>query len=75
LEAYRAAAAGPLAGILEYSQDPLVSSDITGNPASAIFDSALTRVDGRHIKVVAWYDNEWGFSNRVVDTLELIAAG
>jgi glyceraldehyde 3-phosphate dehydrogenase len=75
LEAYRAAAAGPLAGILEYSQDPLVSSDIVGNPASSIFDSALTRVDGRHVKVVAWYDNEWGFSNRVVDTLELIAAG
>ena len=74
LAAYRAAAEGPLAGILEYSEDALVSSDITGNPASSIFDSALTRVDGRHIKVVAWYDNEWGFSNRVVDTLELLAA-
>lgn len=75
LEAYRKAAEGPLAGILEYSEDPLVSADITGNPASAIFDSALTRVDGRHIKVVAWYDNEWGFSNRVIDTLQLLAAG
>ncbi|MET0425824.1 MAG: type I glyceraldehyde-3-phosphate dehydrogenase [Actinoplanes sp.] len=74
LAAYRAAADGPLAGILEYSEDALVSSDITGNPASAIFDSALTRVEGRHIKVVAWYDNEWGFSNRVIDTLELLAA-
>ncbi|MGW2715753.1 type I glyceraldehyde-3-phosphate dehydrogenase, partial [Streptomyces sp. NPDC001356] len=73
LAAYRAAAEGPLAGILEYSDDPLVSSDITGNPASSIFDSALTRVDGRHIKVVAWYDNEWGFSNRVIDTLEFLA--
>ncbi|WP_308467320.1 type I glyceraldehyde-3-phosphate dehydrogenase [Rathayibacter soli] len=73
LAAYRTAAEGPLTGILEYSDDPLVSSDITGNPASAIFDSALTRVDGRNIKVVAWYDNEWGFSNRVVDTLELLA--
>ena len=73
LEAYRAASHGPLAGILEFSEDPLVSSDITGQAASAIFDSALTRVDGRHIKVVAWYDNEWGFSNRVVDTLELLA--
>jgi glyceraldehyde 3-phosphate dehydrogenase len=73
LAAYRAAAAGPLKGVLEYSEDPLVSSDITGNPASSIFDSLLTRVEGRHIKVVAWYDNEWGFSNRVVDTLELIA--
>ncbi|MFI6080902.1 type I glyceraldehyde-3-phosphate dehydrogenase [Streptomyces sp. NPDC051217] len=73
LAAYRAAAEGPLAGIIEYSQDALVSSDITGNPASAIFDSALTRVEGRHIKVVAWYDNEWGFSNRLIDTLELLA--
>ena len=73
LAAYRTAADGRFAGILEYSDDALVSSDITGNPASAIFDSLLTRVDGRHIKVVAWYDNEWGFSNRVVDTLELLA--
>ena len=72
LAAYRAAADGPLAGILEYATDPLVSSDIAGNPASAVFDAALTRVDGRHVKVVAWYDNEWGFSNRVVDTLELL---
>ncbi|GFH79831.1 hypothetical protein Sgou_45010 [Streptomyces gougerotii] len=75
LAAYRKAAEGPLAGVLEYSEDPLVSSDITGNPASSIFDSALTRVDGRHVKVVAWYDNEWGFSNRVIDTLELLARG
>ncbi|MFB8089150.1 type I glyceraldehyde-3-phosphate dehydrogenase [Streptomyces sp. col6] len=73
LEAYRAAAEGPLAGVLEYSEDPLVSADITGNPASSIFDSELTRVDGRHIKVSAWYDNEWGFSNRVIDTLTLLA--
>ncbi len=73
LAAYRAAAEGRLAGILEYSEDPLVSSDITGYPASSIFDAALTRVDGRHIKVVAWYDNEWGFSNRVADTLALLA--
>ncbi|MFD3523585.1 type I glyceraldehyde-3-phosphate dehydrogenase [Streptomyces sp. NPDC058653] len=73
LAAYRAAAEGPMAGILEYSEDALVSSDITGNPASGIFDSSLTRVDGRHIKVVAWYDNEWGFSNRLIDTLELLS--
>ncbi|WP_405935935.1 type I glyceraldehyde-3-phosphate dehydrogenase [Streptomyces sp. NBC_00726] len=73
LDAYRTAAAGPLAGVLEYSEDPLVSADITGNPASSIFDSELTRVDGRHIKVSAWYDNEWGFSNRVIDTLTLLA--
>ncbi|QAY69617.1 type I glyceraldehyde-3-phosphate dehydrogenase [Xylanimonas protaetiae] len=74
IAAYRSAAAGSLAGILEFSEDPLVSSDIVGNPASSIFDSMLTRVDGKHVKVVAWYDNEWGFSNRVVDTLELLAA-
>ncbi|NHT16692.1 type I glyceraldehyde-3-phosphate dehydrogenase [Cellulomonas sp. IC4_254] len=72
LAAYRAAAGGALAGVLEYSEDFLVSSDIVGNPASSVFDSHLTRVDGKHVKVVAWYDNEWGFSNRVVDTLELI---
>jgi glyceraldehyde 3-phosphate dehydrogenase len=73
LAAYRAAADGALRGILDYADEPLVSSDITGQPASSIFDAALTRVDGRHVKVVAWYDNEWGFSNRVVDTLELLA--
>ncbi len=72
--AYSAAAAGALAGVLEYTEDPIVSSDIVGNPASSIFDAALTRVDGHHVKVVAWYDNEWGFSNRVIDTLELLAA-
>jgi glyceraldehyde 3-phosphate dehydrogenase len=74
LAAYRTAAAGPLAGILEYSEDPLVSADIVGDPASSVFDAALTRVEGKHVKVVAWYDNEWGFSNRVVDTLGLLAA-
>jgi len=73
LAAYRTAAWGELSGILEYSDEPLVSSDITGQPSSAIFDAALTRVDGKHVKVVAWYDNEWGFSNRVVDTLEMLA--
>ena len=75
LAAYRAAADGTLKGILEYTDEPLVSSDIAGHPASAIFDAALTRVDGKRVKVVAWYDNEWGFSNRVVDTLELLARG
>jgi glyceraldehyde 3-phosphate dehydrogenase len=74
-EAYRAAAAGPLAGVLAFTADPLVSTDITGRPESSVFDSLLTRVDeGRHVKVVAWYDNEWGFSNRVVDTLGMLAA-
>ncbi|GAA4619886.1 type I glyceraldehyde-3-phosphate dehydrogenase [Actinoallomurus vinaceus] len=75
LAAYRAAADGGLKGILEYADEPLVSSDIAGQPASSIFDAALTRVDGKHVKVVAWYDNEWGFANRVVDTLELLARG
>ena len=74
-DAYRAAASGPLAGVLAFTADPLVSSDITGRPESSIFDSLLTRVDGgRHVKVVAWYDNEWGFSNRVIDTLTMLAA-
>ena len=73
LAAYRAAADGPLAGILEYTSDPLVSSDITGNPASAVFDAALTRAEGRHVKVVAWYDNEWGFSNRMLDVAAVFA--
>ncbi|MEU6238821.1 type I glyceraldehyde-3-phosphate dehydrogenase [Kitasatospora sp. NPDC047058] len=73
LAAYREAADGRLKGILDYSDEPLVSGDITGQPASSIFDAALTRVDGKHVKVVAWYDNEWGFSNRVIDTLELLA--
>ncbi|MRX44537.1 type I glyceraldehyde-3-phosphate dehydrogenase [Agromyces kandeliae] len=74
LAAYRAAAEGPLKGVLEYSEEPLVSSDIVGNPHSSIFDAELTRVDGKHVKVVAWYDNEWGFSNRVIDSLGLLAA-
>ncbi|ROP64581.1 type I glyceraldehyde-3-phosphate dehydrogenase [Curtobacterium sp. ZW137] len=73
-EAYRAAAAGPLAGVLAFTADPIVSTDITGRSESSVFDSLLTRVDGgRHVKVVAWYDNEWGFSNRVVDTLGMLA--
>ncbi|MEU4695363.1 type I glyceraldehyde-3-phosphate dehydrogenase [Actinoplanes sp. NPDC023714] len=70
--AFEAAAAGPLRGVLEYSSDPLVSADITGNPASSIFDSLLTAAQGRLVKAVAWYDNEWGFANRVVDTLRLL---
>ena len=55
-------------GILEYSEDPLVSTDIVGNPHSSIFDSGLTAViEGTMVKIVSWYDNEWGYSNRVVD--------
>jgi glyceraldehyde 3-phosphate dehydrogenase len=73
-DAVREAAAGPMARVVEYSQDPLVSSDIIGNPHSSIFDSPSTRASGEHIKVVSWYDNEWGYSNRVVDLIEKMAA-
>jgi glyceraldehyde 3-phosphate dehydrogenase len=58
---------GPLEGILKYSEEPLVSTDIVQSPYSSIFDSGLTMVIGRMVKVVSWYDNEWGYSNRVVD--------
>jgi len=66
--AVKAAAAGALKGILEYNQDPLVSSDFNHNPASSIFDSTLTKVSEKTlVKVTSWYDNEWGFSNRMLD--------
>jgi glyceraldehyde 3-phosphate dehydrogenase len=72
--AVRKAAAGPMAGIIEYSEDPLVSSDVIGNPHSSIFDAGSTRVlAGTTVKVLAWYDNEWGYSNRVVDLIERFA--
>ena len=68
--AVREAADGPMQGILEYSVDPIVSSDIVGNPHSSIFDSPLTMVTGGNmVKVISWYDNEWGYSSRVVDLL------
>jgi glyceraldehyde 3-phosphate dehydrogenase len=62
-----------LKGLLTYTEDPIVSSDIVGDPASSIFDSGLTKVIGNQVKVVAWYDNEWGYSNRLVDLTELVA--
>ena len=65
--AVKTAAEGPLAGVLRYTDEPLVSSDIVGDPHSSVFDSSLTMVMGRQAKVVMWYDNEWGFSNRMVD--------
>jgi glyceraldehyde 3-phosphate dehydrogenase len=66
-----AAGEGPLKGLLEYTEDPIVSSDIIKNPASSILDSQLTAVmDGTMVKVVAWYDNEWGYSNRVADLVQ-----
>jgi glyceraldehyde 3-phosphate dehydrogenase len=64
----RESAAGPLAGILDYTEDPIVSTDIIKNPHSSIFDAEQTMVtDGRLVKVFAWYDNEWGYSNRCVE--------
>ena len=70
-----AAAAGPLAGIVQYSEEPLVSSDIVGNPHSSIFDALSTEATGDgFVKVVAWYDNEWGYSNRVVDLIDRLVA-
>ena len=74
-DAYRAAAAsGPLAGILQYSEDPLVSSDIVGNPFSCIFDSQMTMSHGTTVKVFGWYDNEWGYSCRLVDLVGKLLA-
>ena len=68
--AMRQAAEGPLRGILEYCEDPIVSNDVIGNPASSVFDALSTNVmQGTMVKVLSWYDNEWGFSNRVVDAL------
>jgi len=70
------AAAGPLKGVLEYSDEPLVLKDIVGNPHSCILDSDCTMVlNGNFVKVVGWYDNEWGYSNRTVDAMKLISAG
>ncbi len=66
-----AAQSGPLEGLLEYTEDPIVSSDIVKNPASSILDSQLTAVmDGTMVKVVSWYDNEWGYSNRIADLVQ-----
>ena len=72
--AIRAAAEGPLKGILTYTEDDIVSSDIVTDPASCIFDSGLTKVIGNQVKVVGWYDNEWGYSNRLVDLVKLVGA-
>jgi glyceraldehyde 3-phosphate dehydrogenase len=75
-EAVKAASEGELAGILAYNDEPLVSIDFNHNPASSIYDASLTKVlGGTQVKVCAWYDNEWGFSNRMLDTsLALMAA-
>ncbi len=71
--AVKAAAEGPLKGILVYCDEPIVSSDVVNNPASSIFDSLCTMVKDRTVKVVSWYDNEWGYSNRSVDIMEKMA--
>ncbi|NUW41618.1 type I glyceraldehyde-3-phosphate dehydrogenase [Nonomuraea rhodomycinica] len=72
--ALKAAAEGPLKGILTYTEDEIVSSDIVTDPASCIFDAGLTKVIGNQVKVVGWYDNEWGYSNRLADLIELVGA-
>lgn len=71
--AMKAAAEGPMKGILKYTEDPIVSSDIVGDPHSSIFDSQMTSVNGNLVKVVSWYDNEAGYSNRVADLISKIA--
>jgi glyceraldehyde 3-phosphate dehydrogenase len=73
--AIKAAADGPLKGILTYTEDPIVSADIVTDPASCVFDAGLTKVIGNQAKVVGWYDNEWGYSNRLVDLVKLVGAG
>ena len=73
LAAYKAAAEGPMKGILKYTEDPIVSSDIVTDPHSSIFDAGLLRVNGTQVKLSSWYDNEWGYSNRLVDLTEYVA--
>jgi glyceraldehyde 3-phosphate dehydrogenase len=70
--AFKAAADGPFKGYLTYTEDPIVSSDIVTDPSSCIFDSGLTKVIGNQAKIIGWYDNEWGYSNRLVDLIGLV---
>jgi glyceraldehyde 3-phosphate dehydrogenase len=72
--AVKAAAEGILKGYLKYTEDEIVSSDIVTDPSSCIFDSGLTKVIGNQVKVVGWYDNEWGYSNRLVDLIGLVGS-
>ena len=72
--AYQAAAQGALRGVLVYTEDPIVSSDIVGAPASCTFDASITMAYGNQVKVFGWYDNEWGYSNRLVDLTALVAS-
>ena len=71
--AMKAAAEGPLQGIIRYTEDPIVSTDIIGDPASVIFDAQSTMVEGNLVKVFGWYDNEWGYSSRLVDLVKTLA--
>ena len=71
-ELMRQAAAGPLKGILKYYDAPIVSSDIVTDPHSSLFDAGLTKVIGNQVKVVGWYDNEWGYSNRLADLIAYV---
>jgi glyceraldehyde 3-phosphate dehydrogenase len=73
--AFRAAADGPLKGYLGYTADPIVSSDIVRSPYSCTFDSLCTMANGNQVKVIGWYDNEWGYSNRLADVVALVGAG
>ncbi len=68
------AADGPMKGILQYTEDPIVSTDIVTDPASCIFDAGMTNANGNMVKVLGWYDNEWGYSNRLVDLVRLVGA-
>ncbi|MBU6243673.1 MAG: type I glyceraldehyde-3-phosphate dehydrogenase [Actinomycetales bacterium] len=70
----KAAAEGPLRGILQYTEDPIVSTDIVTDPASCIFDASMTNANGNMAKVLGWYDNEWGYSNRLVDLVSLVGS-
>jgi glyceraldehyde 3-phosphate dehydrogenase len=72
--AFKAAAEGPLKGILVYTEDEIVSSDIVGSAASCTFDASITMAYGNQVKVFGWYDNEWGYSNRLVDLTALVAS-
>ena len=72
VEIVKAAAEGAMKGKLVYTEDPIVSKDIETDPASCIFDAGLTKVIGNQVKVVGWYDNEWGYSNRLIDLALLV---
>jgi glyceraldehyde 3-phosphate dehydrogenase len=72
--AFKAAAEGPLKGILYYTEDPIVSADIVGSPASCTFDASITMAYGNQVKIFGWYDNEWGYSSRLADLTALVAS-